>query len=91
RVLAGLAAKQLEVMGVQREVLGADPVAVHDGRQPSLTAEAGDFLARDLARLGGEIWATGRCSGHREDLGLSSSGTGAARQRVRVWGARKRH
>ena len=83
-VLAGLAAEQLELVGVERHVLGADAVAVHDGRQATGAAEAGDLLAgrRRAARRRGSDgaswrWTSGRDLGLEFDLGGRGSPTRA--------------
>ena len=73
-VLADLATKEVELMSVDRDVLGVDPVAIDDGRQPALAADRGDLLAGDRARLGGEAGTAGRGGGHRGSTsGLADS------------------
>ena len=54
RVRADVAAEQLELVGVHRDVLGSIAVAEDDGRQAARRGGPGDLLADHLARLGGE-------------------------------------
>ena len=53
-VRAGVPAQLLELVGVDRHVVGAFAVAVDHGRQPAGVAQAADLLAGDLAMLGGQ-------------------------------------
>src|SRR5829696_5895100 len=50
-VLAGLPAELVELVRIDRDVLGADPMPVHDRRQATTAAEDGDLLADERARL----------------------------------------
>ncbi len=84
---ARVAAEELEVVGVDREVARVDAVTVdHRGQAPGL-AEAADGLAGDVAMLGGQRRAG---SGH----GMRTSGCGWVRRyagcgsRARLWRGR---
>ena len=54
RVRAGVPAKLLELVGIDRDAVGVDAVAVDDRRQAAGVAEAGDLLAGQFAVFGGQ-------------------------------------
>ncbi len=87
-VLAGLAAQQLELVGVDGDARRIEAVAEDDAGQAAVAAEAGDLLADDVAGLRGERgagwtwrWPSGRTSGE------ASSEAGATRPAAYVAGA----
>ena len=83
RVRAGVPAELLELVGVDRDAVGVDAVAVDDRGQAAGVAEAGDLLAGQFAVFGGE-----RRSGGGHVVGTSGCGgldrRAAARRRGRI-------
>ena len=74
RVRAGMPAQLLELVGIDRDAVRGDAVAVDDRRQAAGVAETGDLLAGQLAMFGGQRRAGG---GHVvEPLGRWWSGSG---------------
>src|SRR3954447_26378563 len=76
-VLTGLAPEQLELVGVDRDVLGIEAAAEDDGGEPAASAENGDLLAELLARLGREAQAGRGSGGHRSGTSVWSTDGGA--------------
>jgi hypothetical protein len=61
-------AQRLELVDVDRDVVGIEPAPEDDGRQAPGAAQVGDLLAGDLAMLCGEAGSS-RGGGHAE-MGL---------------------